>query len=229
MGGRRINTSSILLDLYSTIHISLSDRFYYLYAMKEIISCPYPDHPGYVAVWDSLTSEDQKRMAENIHITADHKVEVVPLHKKFSLLSAEHNGVDIFSGDFKDVAGKQWKEGATYFSVDAAQRECAIQWKQLMWPYKKDMEEFIMPFPGQNDVEKMRTIIRLFDLNDIGWLDFFNDYKRHIHEIGYVWLTSRDGIWRSGKMERSSWGSDYPHIGLAGGDWFRPFMVSEKC
>ena len=48
------------------------------------------------------------------------------------------------------------------------------------------MEEFIMPFPGQNDVEKMRTIIRLFDLNDIGWLDFFNDYKRHIHEIGYV-------------------------------------------
>lgn len=95
--------------------------------MKDKISCPYPDHPGYVAVWDTLTPEEQRKMAETIRITDDQKVEIVPLHKKFSMLSAEHNGVDIFSGDFKDVAGKQGKKGATYFSIDAAVRECTTQ------------------------------------------------------------------------------------------------------
>ena len=99
---------------------------YYLYVMKDN-TCPYPDHLGYVAVRDTLTPEEQKIMAETLRITADQKVEIVQLHKKFSLLSAEHNGVDIFSGDFKDAAGKQGKKGATYFSVDAAVRECTIQ------------------------------------------------------------------------------------------------------
>ncbi len=96
-------------------------------SMMDNLVCPYPDHPGYMAVRDTLSPEEQMRMAETICITDDHKVEIVPLHKKFSLLSAEHNGVDIFSGDFKDAAGKQGKKGATYFSVDAAVRECTIQ------------------------------------------------------------------------------------------------------
>lgn len=56
------------------------------------------------------------------------------------------------------------------------------------------MEEFVKCFPGQDNIEKMRSIVKIFDLNDIGWLDFFNHYKRHIHEICYVVLTSRDAL-----------------------------------
>ena len=70
-------------------------------------TCPYPDHPGYMAVRDTLAPEAQMRMAETVRITADQKVEIVPLHKKFSLLSAEHNGIDIFSGDVNDKKGNQ--------------------------------------------------------------------------------------------------------------------------
>ena len=36
--------------------------------------------------------------------------------------------------------------------------------------------------------------MKIFDLNDIGWLDFVNYYARHINEVCYVLLTSRDAL-----------------------------------
>ncbi len=40
----------------------------------------------------------------------------------------------------------------------------------------------------------MRSIIEIFDLDDIGRLDFFNYYERHINQVCYVLLTSRDAL-----------------------------------
>jgi len=65
-------------------------------------ACPFPQHKGYAELWKSLTPEQQKEMKENIKITADGKVEIIKMKKKFSQLTAQHNGKDIFDGSHVD-------------------------------------------------------------------------------------------------------------------------------
>jgi|GEM_PF-4845827 len=68
--------------------------------------CPFPDHEGYSKVWKKLTPDQQKYMKENIAITSDGKIEVIKMHKKFSLLTATPNDKDILDGSYKDKNGK---------------------------------------------------------------------------------------------------------------------------
>lgn len=49
-------------------------------------------------VWNSLkTDEEKKQMRDTIGISDDGKLNIIPMKKKFSLLTAEHNGKDIFA------------------------------------------------------------------------------------------------------------------------------------
>ena len=68
--------------------------------------CPFPDHKGYSEVWKKLSPDQQKFMKENIAITADGKIEIIKMHKKFSLLVATPNDKDILDGSHKDKNGK---------------------------------------------------------------------------------------------------------------------------
>jgi hypothetical protein len=46
-------------------------------------------------------------MKKNIKVTADGKIEIIKMKKKFSMLTAEHNGKDIFKGENEDSYGKK--------------------------------------------------------------------------------------------------------------------------
>lgn len=61
--------------------------------------CPFPQHEGYVKLWKKLKDnpEQQKYMKENIRISVDGKIEMIKMKKKFSILTAEYNGEDIFT------------------------------------------------------------------------------------------------------------------------------------
>jgi|GEM_PF-1427696 len=72
-------------------------------------ACPFPQHEGYAKLWKNLKDkpEQQKYMKENIRISADGKIEMIKMKKKFSILTAEHNGKDIFKGEHEDQYGKK--------------------------------------------------------------------------------------------------------------------------
>ncbi len=70
-------------------------------------ACPFPQHKGYAELWKKLKDkpEEQKQMKENIRISDDGKIEI--MKKKFSVLTAEHNGKDIFKGEHEDQYGEK--------------------------------------------------------------------------------------------------------------------------
>jgi len=44
-------------------------------------------------------------MQENISITDDGKIGIIKMNKKFSILTAKANNIDIFDGSYKDRNG----------------------------------------------------------------------------------------------------------------------------
>ncbi len=76
--------------------LSLKETLYNEEEKKDLNLCPFPQHKTYAELWKSLTPDKQKEMKENIKISADGKIEMVKMKKKFSILTAEHNGKDIF-------------------------------------------------------------------------------------------------------------------------------------
>lgn len=71
--------------------------------------------------------------------------EIIIDNKKFSLLSAEHNGKDIFSGDF-EKDGQKGIGGLTYMSGEAAMREMKNQNKKL-FKTEEEVNSFINTLP----------------------------------------------------------------------------------
>ena len=78
--------------------ISLKEKLYTEKEKKESNLCPFPQHKGYAELWKKLKDkpEMQKEMKTNMRISADGKIEMIKMKKKFSILQAEHNGKDIF-------------------------------------------------------------------------------------------------------------------------------------
>lgn len=73
------------------------------------MACPFPQHKEYAKLRNNLEDKPkmQKQMKENIRISADGKIEIIKMKKKFSLLTAEHNGKDIFKGEHEDQYGRK--------------------------------------------------------------------------------------------------------------------------
>ena len=81
-------------------HLDEQERKILFDALSAI--CPFPYHKGYVELWKTLSPEEKKEMQDNIRISSDGKIEMIKMKKKFSLLTEEHTGKDIFKGEHED-------------------------------------------------------------------------------------------------------------------------------
>jgi hypothetical protein len=95
----------------SLVNATSDEIFKLAGAKKELenpkLTCPFPDNKAYTKLREKLTPDKQKEMKENIRISADGKIEIIKMKKKFSILIAEHNGKDIFKGEHEDKNGNK--------------------------------------------------------------------------------------------------------------------------
>ncbi|HCB51318.1 TPA: hypothetical protein DEP21_01930 [Patescibacteria group bacterium] len=84
---------------------ALKENLYSEEEKKDLKLCPYPQNKTYTEIWNTLSPEKQQEMKKNIKVTADGKIEVVAMKKKFSVLTATPNNQDIFEGSHQDKNG----------------------------------------------------------------------------------------------------------------------------
>lgn len=165
-----------------------------LLAKKELTQtplekvCPYPQHKWYAELWKSLTPEQQKEMKENIKVTTDWKIEIIKMKKKFSILTAQHNGKDIFDGDHKDKDENTGMKWVTYLTGQAAKRESINQGKKLLKD-KSEVEQIISYFSWRNTKEKIFNFVKLFGLEKAGYWNPFDKKWFDVGSLGYVLLS----------------------------------------
>ena len=172
--------------------------------------CPFPQHKGYTELWNKFKKkpEQQKYMKENIRISADGKIEIIKMKKKFSILQAEANGKDIFKWEHKDHYGEYWTSRVTYLTRGAAERICEEKYKE-MFRDETEVNEFISFFPGENEREKIFNFIKLFDLEKSGYLCTYNFNRwEAIRSFGYVNLSGAHK-WSIYRLEwKNDWEND---------------------
>jgi hypothetical protein len=83
------------------VHKEISEDF-----QKNKETNPFPQYKRYTELLNKLTPDRQREMKENIIISADGKIEIIKMKKKFSILTAEHNGIDVFKGEYEDRIGR---------------------------------------------------------------------------------------------------------------------------
>ncbi len=152
---------------------------------KKVILCPFPDHKHYTELWESLGPKCQKEMKENIRITADGKIEIIKMKKKFSILTAQHDGIDIFTWSHVDKNRRTGHNWLTYLTGRAAKQECKKQNKKLLND-RTEVEEFINYFPWDNTKERIYHFVRLFDLGGAG---YWSPHNKRWHPCGSVEIT----------------------------------------
>ena len=163
----------------------------------NLSTSPFPNHSGYTKVRNTLNPEMQKEMQRNIKISTDGKIEIIPMGKKFSLLTARADNKDVLDGDFRyyntikgflwyhakmlqaNITLKQWyepnrnansymgKKELKYFNISGAERVCKKQEKHLL-KNKSEVEQFINFFPGETKKEKIFNLIQIFGLTTSG-------------------------------------------------------------
>lgn len=150
--------------------------------------CPFPQHKGYAELWKKLTSDQQKEMEKNIKVTADNKIEIVEMKKKFSVLIAEPNGKDIVDGSLKDKYGNTGIKWVIYLTGKTAEKTCKEQNKKLFNDVDA-AEQFINFFPWESIEAKMFNFVQLFGLEKSGY--WHPDYKMWVKvgSSGYVRLS----------------------------------------
>ena len=104
----------------------------------------YPNHKGYMALYQQYGKDERyKDFFSKLRIQGN---DIIIDNKKFALLQAEHNGKDIFSGDFEDEDGNKGISGLTYMNGDAAMKEAEKQNKKL-FKTGEEADAFIDQFP----------------------------------------------------------------------------------
>ena len=104
----------------------------------------YPNHKGYTALYKQYGKDERyKDFFSKLKIQGN---DIIIDNKKFALLQADHNGKDIFSGDFVDKPGNKGITGITYMTGKAGMKEAKKQHKKL-FKTEKDTEAFIGQFP----------------------------------------------------------------------------------
>lgn len=204
-----------------TVHKEISEDF-----QKNKETNPFPQYKRYTELLNKLTPDRQREMKENIIISADGKIEIIKMKKKFSILTAEHNGIDVFKGEYEDRIGRTATKWVIYFTPEAAERECKLQNKKLL-KNQSELEMFINFFPGKNEQERMENFRKLFDLRYTGWRDVDNDMwnAMSLWEVGSLTLA---------KEGNTIYGMGYDfggcHMGQ-GGQWNTAvqYMAYEDC
>lgn len=190
--------------------------------------CPFPTHKWYAALWRMLTQEQQKEMKKNIKITADGKIEMIALKKKFSVLEAKDNGKDIFHWEYVDKYHKKGVSWVTYMTGNGWIREAKTQEKKL-FRTEHEINDFIKLFPWDNILDKMSSFVILFGLSMSGYLDTNFDSWEYIG-LGYVTLS--DAVSKNHELGAIVWNYDIrlsdPEFADYPLSYARPFVVFEN-
>lgn len=139
---------------------------------------PYPNRPGFTAVWDSLTPSQCHTLKKNIKIIeVDHRlplmVYIKPLNRTFYLLAPRDGAND------KDVFVKEDESGryVRYFTLTAALRELE---KNDASPITAFEQAWLVSYlPGKYKGEKLRN---LFGLMEWGFFGQFSTATRKHEE-----------------------------------------------
>ena len=99
----------------------------------------------------------------------DGSILCIPMNKKFSLLTAKHNGKNVFDGSYKDKNGNTWIKWVTYLTGEAAKREIIKQHKKLL-KNETEVQEFLEYFSGKDTKEKIFSFVQMFDLGKLWFL-----------------------------------------------------------
>lgn len=190
-------------------------------------ACPFPQHEGYAKLWKKLKDkpEMQKQMKENIRISADGKIEMIKMKKKFLILQAEHNGKDIFKWEHKDQYGKKWIAWVTYLTGRAAEKACKEQNKKLLND-RAEVEQFISYFPGENEKEKIFNFVNLFGLEKAGCWDPNSEGWYDVGSVGYARLSRVDG---DDDVYEVGWYNGIADISRSDQRYPSPFVACEDC
>jgi len=190
-------------------------------------ACPFPQHKGYVELWKKLKDkpEMQKEMKANMRISADGKIEIIKMKKKFSILTAEHNGKDIFKWEHEDQYGKKWIAWVTYLTGRAAEQECDKQKKNLLKD-KAEVEQFISYFPWETTKEKIFNFVSLFGLEKAGCWHPNNEIWGNVGSVGFA-LLSR--VYGDDDVYEVIWDVDYARINRYDQGYPSPFVACEDC
>lgn len=204
---------------------SLKETLYTEEEKKDPDLCPFPQHKGYAELWKTLTPDQQKEMKENIKITADGKVEIIKMKKKFSPLIAKHNGKDIFDGSHVDQNWNTGIKGVTYLTGKAAKIQADNQWKKLLKD-KSEVEQFVSFFPGENTKEKIFNFVKLFSLEKAGcWLPNSMLWIT-VGSVGYVRMSIVLGI---DDVFELIWDNDHADMTRDDQKFPSPFLAFEDC
>lgn len=204
---------------------SLKETLYTEEEKKDLDLCPFAQHKWYAELWKLLTPDQQKEMKENIKITADGKVEMIKMKKKFSQLTAQHNGKDIFDGSHVDQNWNTGIKGVTYLTGKAAEKEVKNQWKKLLKD-RPEIEQIINFFPGENIKEKIFNFVKLFGLEKAGCWDPDSKGWHGVGSVGYVEMSSVDG---DDGVYGIGWNGGGAGIGRDGQRFPSPFLAFEDC
>lgn len=147
-------------------------------------------YPWYVSVWMSLSPLQKNEMEKNIKITEDGKIEIIKMHKKFSILEAKPNKKDSIPWDFTDSTNDRGVNGVRYLTRAAALRTCKENNKHLL-SGPKEVNTFINYFPWKSYEEKMRNMVKIFDLKLSGAFDPLGEERDWVDEVGYITISSK--------------------------------------
>jgi len=204
--------------------------------------CPFPEHKWYSDLWEKLTNNPkaQKEMEENIGISSDGKIEMIKMKKKFSILTAEHNGINIFKWEYKDQNGKIGIEGVTYITGRIAEKLCVEQDKQL-FNDRAEVEEFISYFPWKSTKEKIYSFVQLFCLEKAGYWHPNKKEWGSVGSVGFVYLSKVKNFLSMGysdlwsdracevKWKRSNKKGDIANIDRFHDKFPSPYIAYEDC
>lgn len=84
----------------------------------------YPGHKGYSALYEQYGKDERYRTFFSKLRVEDNNI--ILDHKKFALLTAEHNGKNIFAGDF-EKKGQKGIAGLTYMAGKAGKEQAKKQ------------------------------------------------------------------------------------------------------
>ena len=157
---------------------------------QELIPCSFPQHKGYAELWEKFKNspDQQQEMKENVKITADGKIEIIKMKKKFSILTAQHNGKDVFDGSHKDKNDKTGVKWVTYLTGKAAEAECKKQNKKLL-KNQSEVDQFFSFFPGETTKEKIFNFVQLFGLEKSGYWGPDDEEWGSVGSVGYAKLS----------------------------------------
>lgn len=188
-------------------------------------ACPFSQHKGYAELWKSLTLDQQKQMKENIKITADGKVEITKMKKKFSQFTAQHNGKNILDGSYVDKYWKTGIAGITYLTGRAAEQEAKNQGKKL-FKNRSEVEQFVDFFPGENIKEKIFNVVKLFGLEKAACCVSGNEWPNYVGDVGYFSMSevvNGNGVFGIGRNNDDAGIYCFKQL------YPSPFLVFEDC